>query len=104
MSFIGIDMAKSIVVDDDENCFKLNKENAIKISTFNGYNNKDKNNKNNSVDNNKDKNEENNKNNDDNILIELKELLILIYKENYDDIRNAIKEFSNIIKNKISLS
>ena len=104
ISFIGRDMTKIIVVDDDENCFKLNKENAIKISTFNGYNNKDKNNKNNSVDNNKDKNEENNKNNDDNILIELKELLILIYKENYDDTRNAIKEFSNIIKNKISLS
>ncbi len=47
ISFIGRDMTKIIVVDDDENCFKLNKENAIKISTFNGYNNKDKNNKNN---------------------------------------------------------
>ena len=80
ISLIGRDISKIIVIDDDENCFKLNKENAIKISTFN--NNKDKN---------------------DNALAELKKILILIYKDNYDDIRIALKDFSNIIKKRISL-
>ena len=80
ISFIGRDISKIIVIDDDENCFKLNKENAIKIPTFN--NNKEKN---------------------DNALAELKKILILIYKDNYDDIRIALKDFSNIIKKRISL-
>ena len=43
----------------------------------------------------------NNKN--DNVLFELKKILILIYKKNYEDVRIAIKEFSNDIKDKVSL-
>ena len=80
ISLIGRNASKIIIVDDDENCFKLNKENGIKISSYNGNNDKD------------------------NALFELKKILILIHKKNYDDVRVAIKDFSNDIKNKISLS
>ena len=83
ISLIGRDISKIIVIDDDENCFKLNKENGIKIKAFNGKNKDD---------------------NGDNALIELKKILILIYKDDYDDIRVALKDFSNIIKKRISLS
>jgi TFIIF-interacting CTD phosphatase-like protein len=79
ISLIGRDLSKIIIVDDDENCFKLNKENGIKIGVYNG----------------------NNEN--DNVLFELKKILILIYKKNYEDVRIALKEFSNDIKNKVSL-
>ena len=79
ISLIGRDISKIVIVDDDENCFKLNKENGIKIGEYNGNNNID------------------------NVLFELKKILILIHKKNYDDVRIAIKEFSNDIKNKISL-
>ena len=80
ISLIGREISKIIVVDDDENCFKLNKENGIKICSYNG------------------------KNNMDNALLELKKILILIHKKNYDDVRVAIKDFSNDIKSKVSLS
>lgn len=80
ISLIGRDISKIIIIDDDENCFKLNKENGIKIAPFN----------------------ENIIN--DNILFELKKILILIYKKNYNDVRDAIKEFSNDIKHKISIA
>jgi hypothetical protein len=79
ISLLGRDISKIIIIDDDENCFKLNKENGIKIGVYNG----------------------NNEN--DNVLFELKKILILIYKKNYEDVRIAIKEFSNDIKNKVSL-
>ena len=79
ISLIGRDTSKVIIVDDDENCFQLNNENGIKISEFNG---------NNGI---------------DNSLFELKKILILIYRKNYDDVRVAIKEFSNEIRNKVSL-
>ena len=79
ISLIGRDLSKIIIVDDDENCFKLNKENGIKIGVYNG----------------------NNEN--DNVLFELKKILILIYKKNYEDVRIALKEFSTDIKNKVSL-
>ena len=79
ISLIGRDSSKVIIVDDDENCFQLNNKNGIKISEFNG-------------------------NNDiDNSLFELKKILILIYRKNYDDVRIAVKEFANEIKNKVSL-
>ena len=78
ISLIGRDISKIIMVDDDENCFKLNKENGIKISSYKGDDN-------------------------DNILFELKKLLLLIYNKNYDDVRDAIKEYSNDIRYKISL-
>ena len=79
ISLIGRDITKIIIIDDDENCFNLNKENGIKISKFNG----DK---------------------EDNILFELKKILIVLYKKNYDDIRIALKDFSKDLKNKVSLS
>jgi len=80
ISLIGRNVSKIIVVDDDENCFKLNKENGIKICSYNGNNDMD------------------------NALFELKKILILIHKKNYEDVRVAIKDFSNEIKNKVSLS
>ena len=80
ISLIGRDPSKIIIVDDDENCFQLNNENGIKISEFNGINDID------------------------NSLFELKKILILIYRKNYDDVRVAIKEFANEIKNKVSLA
>ena len=66
ISLIGRDISNIIIVDDDENCFKLNKENGIKIGDYFG----------------------NNKN--DNILFELTKILILIHKKNFNSI--AIKE------------
>ena len=41
ISLIGRDISKIIIVDDDENCFKLNKENGIKIGVYNGNNEND---------------------------------------------------------------
>ena len=79
ISLIGRDMSKIIIVDDDENCFKLNKENGIKIGAFNEGNKVD------------------------NVLFELKKILILIHKKDYEDVRIAIKDFSNDIKSKVSL-
>ena len=79
ISLIGRDPSKIIIIDDDENCFQLNNENGIKISEFNGNNDSD------------------------NSLFELKKILILIYKKNYDDVRVAIKEYANEIKTNVSL-
>ena len=59
ISLIGRDLSNIIIVDYNENSFKLNEENGIKISKFEGY-------------------ESNNKN--ENALFELKKILILIYK------------------------
>ena len=81
ISLIGRDIKNIIIVDYDENNFKLNEENGIKIAKFEGY-------------------EKNNK--IDNSLFELKKILILIYKANYKDLRKALKDFENDIKNKIS--
>ena len=81
ISLIGRDLANIIIVDDNENSFKLNEENGIKISKFEGYQGNDKN---------------------DNALFELKKILILIYKENYNDIRLALKDFEFEIKNKMN--
>ena len=79
ISLIGRDPSKIIIIDDDKNCFQLNNENGIKISEFNGNND------------------------NDNSLFELKKILILIYRKNYDDVRLGIKEFANEIKSKVSL-
>ena len=37
ISLIGRDLSNIIIVDDNENSFKLNEENGIKISKFKGY-------------------------------------------------------------------
>ena len=79
ISLIGRDLSNIIIVDDNENSFKLNEENGIKISKFEGYD----------INNNK----------NENALFELKKILILIYKSNYNDIRLALKDFEYEIKN-----
>jgi len=83
ISLIGRDIKNIIIVDHDEKSFKLNTENGIKISKFEGYEGSNK---------------------PDDALYELKIILILIYKKNNNDIRMALKEYENEIKNKISIN
>ena len=78
ISLVGRDLKDIIIVDDNEKSFQLNEENGIKISKFEGNNEFD------------------------NALFELKKILILIYKANYDDVRIALKEFASEINNKIT--
>ena len=79
ISRIGRNIKSIIIVDNSENNFKLNKENGIKIMPFYG-----------------------NKNKNDNVLFELKRILILIYRNGYNDLRKALKDFAVDIKNKVS--
>ena len=83
ISLIGRDLTNIIIVDDNENSFKLNEENGIKISKFEGYEGNIK---------------------IDNALFELKKILLLIYKVNYNDLRIALKDFENEINNKININ
>ena len=78
ISRIGRDMKKIIIVDNMKENFRLNLENGIKIAPFNGYGN-------------------------DNVLYELKNLIILFYRQGYEDLTVALKDHSNEIKKKISL-
>ncbi len=78
ISRIGRDMKKIIIVDNMSENFRLNLENGIKIAPFNGKVN-------------------------DNVLFELKTFIYKIYKQGYEDIRMALKEYSNEIRKKISL-
>ena len=71
-------MKKIIIVDNMSENFRLNLENGIKIAPFNGKVN-------------------------DNVLFELKTFIYKIYKQGYEDIRMALKEYSNEIRKKISL-
>ena len=80
LSLIGREISKIIIVDDEEVCFKLNKENGIKIAPFNG------------------------ENGNDNKLFELKKILKEIYIGNYDDLRIALKNYKLGILNKITLN
>ena len=79
ISRIGRNIKKIIIIDDCSENFKLNKENGIKIVTYNGDNNVN-----------------------DTVLFELKKLLVNIYKQNYDDLREAIKDHQYEIQTKIS--
>ena len=83
ISLIGRDLSNILIVDDNENSFKLNEENGIKISKFEGYQGNYKN---------------------DNALFELEKILILIYKGNYNDIRLALKDFDYEIKNILNIN
>jgi Dullard-like phosphatase family protein len=78
ISRIGRSMKKILIIDNNANNFKINKENGILIYPF--YNEKNK----------------------DCSLLELKKILIEIYKKNYEDIRDGIKEFKNEIIMKVS--
>ena len=104
ISRIGRDMKKIIIIDNNERNFILNKENGIKIAPFYGDEDND-----NIIDNSI--NSENNgrlshrgKKGNDNILLELKKILVMIYKDNYDDLREALKDYDDLIKAKVSLN
>ena len=100
ISKIGRDIQKIIIVDNNENNFVLNKENGIKISAY--YGDDEDNNKNNN------KGElgrlsSYGKRRNDNALLELKKILIMIYKDNYDDVREALKDYEELIKTKVTM-
>ena len=78
LSKLGRDIKKIIIVDNISNNFKLSPENGIQILPFFG------------------------ENNNDNILEELKKILILFYKEKLDDLRVGIRRYKKDIINKIT--
>ena len=80
ISKIGRNIKEIIIVDNLEKNFNLNPDNGIKIAPYFGEINAD-----------------------DTKLFELQKLLILFYKLKYDDLRMAIKDYKQYIKNKISI-
>jgi Dullard-like phosphatase family protein len=78
ISRIGRDMKKIIIIDNMEENFRLNKKNGIKIYPFYG-------------------------NKNDNVLFELENILIAIYKQGYEDLTIALNYYSKEIKKKITL-
>ena len=104
ISRIGRDIKKIIIIDNNERNFVLNKKNGIKIAPY--YGDEDNNNIiNNSI------NSETNgrlscrgKKGNDNVLLELKKILVMIYKDNYDDLREALKDYEDLIRSKVSLN
>ena len=79
ISRIGRDMKKIIIVDNIANNFKLNPENGIQIAPYFGEYSKN-----------------------DTVLFELKKLLIMFHKMEYEDLRLAIKKYSKDIKTNIT--
>ena len=108
ISRIGRDMSKIIIIDNNERNFVLNKENGIKIAPY--YGDDDNNNNNNNIINNSIKSENcgrfsiGGKKRSDNVLLELKKILVMIYKDNYDDLREALKDYDDLIKTKVSMN
>jgi len=105
ISRIGRDMRKIIIIDNNEGNFILNKENGIKIAPFYGDEEDNNNDINSSI------NSENNsrlsygrKKRSDNVLLELKKILVNIYKDDYDDLREALKDYDDLIKSKVSMN
>ena len=78
ISRIGRDMKKIIIIDNMAENFRLNKKNGIKIYPFYGDEN-------------------------DNILNELKKILIMIFKQGYEDLTLALENYSYEIKKKVTL-
>ena len=78
LSKLGRDIKKVIIVDNISNNFKLSPENGIQILPFFGDNN------------------------NDNILEELKKILILFYKDKLEDLRVGIRKYKKDIFNKIT--
>ena len=104
ISRIGRDMSKIIIIDNNESNFILNKENGIKIAPYYGDDDNNNNIINNSI------NSENcgrisfgGKKRSDNVLLELKKILVMIYKDNYDDLREALKDYDDLIKTKVTM-
>ena len=79
ISRIGGDMKKIIIVDNSPDNFKLNPENGIQIAPYFGEYSKN-----------------------DTVLFELKKLLIMFHKLEYEDLRVAIKNYAKDIKNNIT--
>ena len=79
ISRIGRDMKKIIIVDNISNNFKLNPENGIQIAPYFGEYSKN-----------------------DTVLFELKKLLVMFHKLEYEDLRVAIKNYAKDIKNNIT--
>ena len=105
ISRIGRDMKKIIIIDNNEGNFILNKENGIKIAPFYGDEENNNNNANNSINSeNNDKLSFGRKKRSDNVLLELKKILIMIYKDDYDDLREALKDYDDLIKSKVSMN
>ena len=109
ISRIGRDMSKIIIIDNNERNFVLNKENGIKIAPYYGDDDNNNNNNNNIINNSI--NSENcgrfsigGKKRSDNVLLELKKILVMIYKDNYDDLREALKDYDDLIKTKVSMN
>ena len=78
ISRIGRDMKKIIIIDNMEQNFRLNKKNGIKIKAFYGEQN-------------------------DKVLFELCKILVMIVKQGYEDLTQALQNYSNEIKIKISM-
>ena len=78
ISRIGRDMKKIIIIDNMEENFRLNKKNGIKIYPFYGDEN-------------------------DNVLNELKKILIMIFKQGYEDLTLALENYSYEIKKKVTM-
>jgi len=79
ISRIGRDMKKIIIIDNIANNYKLNPENGIQIAPYFGEYSKN-----------------------DTVLFELKKLLIMFHKLEYEDLRVAIKNYAKDIKNNIT--
>ena len=79
ISRIGRDMKKVIMVDDSQENLNIHINNGILICPYNEEDDEE-----------------------DRVLFELKKLLILLFRQGYDDIRIAIKNFRNEIYNKIT--
>ena len=80
ISRIGRDMKKVIMVDDSQENLNIHINNSILICPYNAEDDEE-----------------------DRVLFELKKLLILFFRQGYDDIRISIKNFRNEIYNKITI-
>ena len=81
ISKLGRDLKKVIIVDNIANNFRLNPENGIQICPFFGDENND---------------------DEDDVLEDLKKILILFVKEKYEDLRIGIKKYKKVIREKIT--
>ena len=79
ISRIGRDMRKILIVDNIPNNYRLNPENGIQIAPYFGEYSKN-----------------------DTVLFELKKLLIMFHKLEYEDLRVALKDYAKDIKNNIT--
>ena len=79
ISRIGRDMKKIIIVDNIPNNYRTHPENGIQIAPYFGEYSKN-----------------------DTVLFELKKLLIMFHKLEYEDLRVAIKNYAKDIKNNIT--